>query len=100
MSAEEEELLQRGDRFTADVRLILVGDRDDFDPEAFFAVRENPAYQRVDVAIAYGFAVGSTWLRRVGFFGRIENLLDIDYDEVLGFDARPINFLAGVRVEL
>ena len=91
---------QAGDRLDADVRLLLVGDRDDFDPEAFFAVRENDAYQRTDLALAYGLPVSWGVVRRFGVFARIENLLDRQYEEVLGFDARPINFLAGVKAEL
>jgi vitamin B12 transporter len=89
-----------GDALTIDARLMLVGDRDDFDPEAFFAVTENPAYQRADLAASYGWPVSFGGVNRLSVFARVENLLDRDYDETLGFPARPVNVLAGLRMEL
>ena len=38
---------------SADARLLLVGDRLDFDPAAGFAARENPAYESVDLPSTY-----------------------------------------------
>ncbi|MGH7860590.1 MAG: TonB-dependent receptor, partial [Candidatus Binatia bacterium] len=99
-AVETGEIWTKGDVATLDLRLLLVGDRDDFDPEAFFAVRENPAYQRADVAAAYRWPVSAGALKRVGLFARVENLFDRDYEEALGFGARPLNFLAGFRAEL
>ncbi|MEW6270571.1 MAG: TonB-dependent receptor, partial [Thermodesulfobacteriota bacterium] len=84
-----------GDAFQARVDVFYVGDRPDFDPLTGDVVT-NPAYTRVDLATAYLLP----WrLRDVTFslFGQVSNLLDRDYDEVLGFPALPINALAGVR---
>jgi vitamin B12 transporter len=98
-AVERESLWQSGDRVSGDLRLLLVGQRDDFDPVSF-RVRENDAYQRVDLTVAYGVPLQGRWATRLEVFGRIENLLDRDYREVLGFGARPVNFLAGLRVAL
>ena len=99
LTAEHEGLVRKRDRLAADVRLLLVGDRSDFDPETFTVV-ENSAYQRLDLALSWGRPLDGSFLRRFSLFVRVENLLDLDYDEVLGFDALPLNVLAGVRVEL
>jgi vitamin B12 transporter len=89
-----------GDTLSADVRLLLVGSRLDFDPAAGFTVQQNPAYQRADVAASYSWPVAAGWwVKRLKVFGRIENLFDESYEEVLGFPARPINFLAGLGGE-
>jgi len=88
-----------GDSLTAQTRLLLVGERLDFDPGAGFAATENPAYQRQDLAVAYSWPLASQWVKRLKVFGRIENLFDNHYEEVLGFGARPLNFLAGLGGE-
>jgi vitamin B12 transporter len=93
------DVLQTGDRLGAEMRLLLVGERLDFDPVAGFATRENPAYQRADLATAYSWPLSMPIVKRLKVFGRIENLFNRDYEEVLGFGARPCNFLAGVGGE-
>jgi vitamin B12 transporter len=99
VSAERTMLWTSGDRLTADVRLLLVGNRLDFDPQEGFVARQNPAYQRADLATAYSWPVTISYVKRLKVFARIENLFDRHYQEVLGFDARPTNFLAGVGAE-
>jgi vitamin B12 transporter len=98
VAAERDGLWQSGDRVTADVRLLLVGDRLDFDPVSF-TPRPNDAYQRADLAVAYAWPLDVVMVRRLKVFARIENLFDRHYHEVLGFSARPLNFLAGVGGE-
>jgi vitamin B12 transporter len=99
-SAARDELWWPGDSLIGDARLLLVGSRLDFDPGLFFAPTENRAYQRADLALAY--TVPSAWavVRRIGAFVRVENLFDREYQEILGFDARPVNFLAGIKGDL
>lgn len=99
VSAEDSGIFQSGDRVSGHVRLLLVGNRLDFDPLANFTVRENPAYQRADLAVAYAWPLSETLVKRMKIFARIENLFDRHYQEVLGFGARPMNFLAGVSGE-
>jgi vitamin B12 transporter len=92
-------LWQSGDRLSVDTRLLLVGNRLDFDPAEGFAVRENPAYQRVDLTSTYSWPLATQLVKRFKIFARIENLFDEHYQEVLGFDSRPLAFLAGVGGE-
>ena len=99
LAAERDGILSAGDRASIDARLLLVGSRDDFDPQAFFAVQENPAYQRTDLSASYGRPVAWWAIHRAGIFARVENLFDRHYQEVLGFSARPLNVLAGVKAE-
>jgi len=85
------------DAFQARVDVFFVGDRPDFDPQTG-AIVTNPQYTRVDLATAY--VLPWTYDPEVAFslFGQVSNLLDRDYQEVLGFPALPINALAGLRV--
>ncbi len=98
VSAERSTLAQEGDRLSADLRLMVVGDRLDFDPMSFEPTN-NDGYKRVDLALAYSWPL-SGFVKRLKVFARIENLFDENYDEVLGFGARPTNFMAGVGGEL
>ncbi len=51
-------------------------------------------YTRVDGGFSYRLPKG------VEIFGRMSNILDRKYEEVLGYPSMPFNFLAGVRVSL
>jgi vitamin B12 transporter len=99
LDADRGDLYVKGDRATVRARLLLVGERPDFDPVAGFAVRDNQGYQRADLAVAYDWPLAALVVRKVGVFARVENLFDRHYQEVLGFGARPLNVLAGMRVE-
>jgi vitamin B12 transporter len=96
---ERQAILRSGDLFTMDTRLLLIGDRLDFDPLANFAPRETEGYERADLALAYYWPLPGTIMKRIKIFGRIENLFDRHYQETLGFRARPTNFLAGLGAE-
>ncbi len=98
VSAERSSLWRDGDRISTDVRLLLVGDRPDFDPVSF-DVRRNRAYQRADLAAAYSWPLPGEIVKRLKVFARVENLFDRHYQEVLGFGARPLNFLVGMAAE-
>ena len=90
-------LFDDADAFQARVDVFFVGSRPDFDPLTGEIVT-NPSYTRVDLATAY--VLPWTYDPSVAFslFGQVSNLLDRDYQEVLGFPAMPINALAGLRV--
>ena len=51
-----------------------------------------PAWTRVDLAAGYAFSAG--W----ELYGRIENLLDEDYQQVGGYGTPGVSGLLGVRV--
>lgn len=84
------------DAFQARVDVFFVGNRPDFDPETGEIVT-NPQYTRVDLATAY-LLPWNLYDISFSLFGQVSNLLDRDYQEVLGFPALPINALAGLRV--
>jgi outer membrane cobalamin receptor len=89
-----------GDKWEANLDGFFVGRRRDIDPatfERFLANGQpifNEAYQRVDLAGQYRFTP------RVSAFARIENLLNQDYQEVLGYPAYKLNFSAGMRFRI
>jgi vitamin B12 transporter len=84
------------DAFQARVDVFFVGDRPDFDPVTGDVVT-NPQYTRVDLATAYVLP-WKLYDTSFSLFGQVSNLLDRDYQEVLGFPSMPINALAGLRM--
>ncbi|MDQ3011028.1 MAG: TonB-dependent receptor [Acidobacteriota bacterium] len=89
-----------GDKIDLNLDGFFVGRRRDGDPVTFerFTAQglpvSNKAYQRVDLAGTYRFT------SRVAMFARIENLLNQDYEEVLGYPAYRLNFSAGMRFRI
>ncbi len=83
-----------GERFDAQVNGYFLGRRRDVDPVTFSRFANNDGYARVD------FAGGYRITPRVTAFGRIENLLNQNYQEVLGYPAYRLNFSAGLRVRI
>jgi vitamin B12 transporter len=85
------------DTINLNVNLDVIGGRDDVEPTSG-AFRTNPMYAKTDVAVSYSFSLGWLPFAHLTVYGKIENLFDRDYQEVLGFQSPPINYLAGVRV--
>ena len=87
-------------RFDATIDGSIVGQRRDFIPFPFSKFDEagkpifNDGYAKINAA-------GSFHLNRsVSLFARVENLLNQDYQEVLGFPAYRLNFVAGLRIRV
>ena len=78
----------------------LVGRRRDFDPVTF--ARFDPAGGAIfNDGYAKLNASGSYRVRRpLTLFARVENLLNQDYEEILGFPAYRLNFTVGLRVRI
>jgi vitamin B12 transporter len=91
-------LLRQSDRATATLAYTFVGDRDDITPEG--TVQNHAAYDRFDLTVSY--ALGQAWrmISDEQAFARVSNLLDRHYSETFGFPAPPVNFVAGVKLEL
>ena len=69
-----------------------MGQRDDIEPVAFTTV-EVEDYVLLDLS-------GSVkWTERIKVFGRVENLLDEDYEDVLGFSTAGRSAYAGLQVD-
>jgi vitamin B12 transporter len=91
------DLLRAGTRYHLNLALRAVGDRVDVNPGAGFAFDTNPAYTKVDVAASYTFERALAGRGDLTLFVKVENVLDEDYQEALGFRAPPANALGGVR---
>ncbi|MBI3654004.1 MAG: TonB-dependent receptor [Acidobacteria bacterium] len=87
-------------RFEVSLDGSLVGRRRDLDPVSgarFNAAKQaifNDGYAKLNAAGSYHFSP------RVTAFARLENLLNQDYQEVLGFPAYRLNFRAGLRLRI
>jgi vitamin B12 transporter len=91
------DLLRGHTRYDVNLSVQVTGDRPDVNPAHGFAFDENPAYTKVGLATSYTFEDVLPRGAELTVFAKIENLLDERYQEALGFNAPPINFLAGVR---
>ena len=83
-----------GERFDAQLNGFFLGRRRDVDPITFSRLVNSDSYARVD------FAGGYRVTPRVTAFARIENLLNQNYQEVLGYPAYRLNFSAGLRMRI
>ena len=88
------------DRWDVTFEGSIVGRRRDIDPVT--GARFDPAgraiyndgYAKLNLAGSYGLS------RALRAFARVENLLNQDYQEVLGYPAYRLNFSAGLRVRI
>lgn len=87
-------------KFELNLDGFFVGRRRDGDPVTFARFNTagqpiyNDAYQRFDLAGTYRFT------SRVAMFARIENLLNQEYEEVLGYPSYKLNFSAGMKFRI
>ncbi len=79
-----------GRKWSGDVTVLWVDARDDVDPETFER-SEAKSYITINLAIAW-----EAW-QRITITARALNILDADYQEVLGYPAPGRRFLAGLR---
>jgi vitamin B12 transporter len=89
-----------GDRYDVNLDGVFLGKRRDVDPVFFtrFDLQGKPifndAYSKLDLAGSYRFN------SFISAFARIENLLNDNYQEVLGYPAYRLNFSAGMRFRI
>ena len=83
-----------GERFDVNLNAFFIGRRRDVDPITFSRFVYNQSFSRVDLAGGYHLSA------RAIVFARIENLLNQNYQEVLGYPAYRLTFSAGLRVRL
>lgn len=60
----------------------------------------SPGYTRVDLSATYHLFGSSLGIQETRFFIKVKNLLDREYQEIPGFPAPGINFLAGITAVL
>ena len=76
---------------SGDLTVLYVGARDDIDPLTFERERAQ-SYTTGDVTLAYSLWTG------VEITGRVLNVLDKEYQEVLGYPAPGRRYLVGLRL--
>jgi vitamin B12 transporter len=91
-------LLRPHDRALANLAYTFVGDRDDITTTSTIA--NHSAYSRFDLVVSYALGEPYGMIRNEQVFTRFENLLDRHYSETFGFPAPPVNFVAGVKIDL
>lgn len=84
--------------FTGRVDWRLESDELDVPPNGGDPLR--PGYARVDLHARYLWRTGSREAPQVALTGKVQNLLDRDYEERKGFPAPGINFLLGAEVSI
>lgn len=78
-------------RLMFNVNGTFIGERQDSDGVGFGVVR-NPRFQKIDIGMNVRLH------RSFELFGRVENVLNQKYQEVLGYASLPLNALTGLRV--
>lgn len=87
------------ERFHGQLDLHYVGTRNDRDFSTFPAIPvDNPAYTKIDLILGYDVIKDWGPIRTLELFGRVENLLDEDYEEAFGFSAPGIAGFGGVKI--
>jgi vitamin B12 transporter len=89
-------IYQFGGRYSVAATALFVGERPDLDPVTFTTVK-NGGYAKVDLAASAVLAEGWGSLRSLRLTAKIENLLDKQYEEVLGFPSLGLTYLVGVE---
>jgi vitamin B12 transporter len=91
-------LLLPHDRALANLAYTFVGDRDDITTSSTIA--NHSAYSRFDLVVSYALGIPYGMIQSEEAFTRVENLFDRRYSEAFGFPAPPVNFVAGVKIDL
>ena len=87
--------------FNINVSGNYVGKRDDRKYVGFTATRvTNDDYFLLDLAVAYTFDVQSGWLQGVKIFAKGKNILDEDYEDVVGFSSPRFSAIGGIEVRI
>lgn len=77
------------------VDVVYVGNREDSSFSTFPAVREkNEDFWKTDLSLFVRIADG------LRFIGRVDNLLDVEYQEILGYPGTHASFLAGLEYQV
>ena len=79
------------EHLTGDLTVVYVGSRDDVDPLSFERARAS-SFTTANIALAYSLWDG------VEITGRVLNVTDADYQEVLGYPAPGRRYMVGLRL--
>lgn len=90
-------IYQFAGRYSLAATALFVGDRPDVQPQFPFGTVTNPGYAKVDLAASAVLAEGWGPLRSLRLTAKVENLLDKQYEDVLGFPAFGLTYLVGLE---
>ncbi|GAB4335981.1 MAG: TonB-dependent receptor [Candidatus Abyssubacteria bacterium] len=79
------------DKLNVNLNATYTGERSDVNPVTFAPGAEADDFTKLDLALSYDLT------DNVQLIGLVENLLDEDIEQTLGFESRGISFLGGVR---
>ena len=85
------------DALNVNLIVNIVGRRDDFRAASPFGDTVTAGYGTVDVASSYKLPWRMPLVKELSLIGKIQNLLNKNYDQADGFRAPPLNFLLGIR---
>lgn len=91
-------LLRPSDKLTLSLAYFFVGERDDITPVG--TITSHDAYNVFNATALYDARIPWRMVADEQAFVRIHNLFDRHYSETFGFPAPPINFVAGLKVDL
>src|SRR5262249_15390982 len=86
------------DHITLSLAYTFVRGRQDISPAGTVATSNQ--YHRFDTTATYDARVPWNFLHNEEVFARVSNTFDREYAEVLGFPSPPVNFVAGIKLEL
>ncbi len=88
--------------FNLDVNIVssVRSDYDAIATDGSLLLGRIPGYEKVDLAASYVLLDKWRFLKDLKLFGRIENLLDEEYEDAKGFPAPGFNFLIGLQTTL
>ena len=78
-------------RLTLSTNAYIRGATLDGEPAYGYPFYKNKGYTRADVGVSYRLPKG------VEIYGRLNNFLNQKYEEVLGYPALRLNFMAGMK---
>jgi len=79
-------------RLNLNLDVVLVGNRYDDNPAKYGEAFWYPGYNKVDLASSYQI------LDTFQIYGKVSNLMNQSYQEVVGYPTQGINFFGGTRV--
>jgi len=79
------------DKLNVNLNATYTGERSDLDPVTFAADEEADDFTKVDLAVSYDVN------EHVQLIALVENVLDQDIEQSVGFESKGISFLGGIR---
>jgi len=83
-----------------DGRIDWIAESDQLDAPLFSGRKRRAGYTRLDVSTRYLWSIRGSEVREIALIGKIQNLLNRQYEERIDIPAPPINFLLGAELRI